>query len=467
MTKTHSLYLFLGIYFAILLGLAPINLLSLDTYYYWEWSRHLALSYYDGSPMIAYFIKLSNMLFGTTLFSLSIIGVVTAALTSGIIYKTARLFLSKEASVVAMLSWLTAPLVTMDILTETTYDTPLTLFWALTLYYTVKFIKTNQTKELYLIGASAGLMMLSKYTSIVLIFALLIFLVSTSYRSVFKSKHFYFAMLIAVLIFSPVLIWNYQHQWQSFIYQLTSHQLSTATNPFYNALRTYLIMFIPSLNFMLLPPLLVGRLNSGDKKELIVKLCWIICITFICFYVYTASKAEIRIFWLAPYLISGSLLFAYCFETLQYRKTAYSIIALYALISICVLVDNTYKHSYTVSKKLTSYNLINDFNTAYPHLPNTILTSGWFEARMLFFLKGHPEVYTLGCDAAENQYAFWSTDVKKKIADKTLKEAVYIDSYDRKSCLKQYFDECQRMPTSAYIQTNKTYTLYAYHCINH
>ncbi len=62
MTKTHSLYLFLGIYFTILLGLAPINLLSLDTYYYWEWSRHLALSYYDGSPMIAYFIKLSNML---------------------------------------------------------------------------------------------------------------------------------------------------------------------------------------------------------------------------------------------------------------------------------------------------------------------------------------------------------------------------------------------------------------------
>ena len=155
--------IYLLIYFSIALLLAPIGILELDSFYYWDWSRHLALSYYDGSPMIAYFIKLSTLLFGDTLFAISFVGIAVAALTSGIIYKTGRLFLNKEASYVAMLLWLLSPLVTQDILYQTTYDTPLTIFWALTVYYLIKYIKYNNVKELYFVGGSVGLMMLSKY----------------------------------------------------------------------------------------------------------------------------------------------------------------------------------------------------------------------------------------------------------------------------------------------------------------
>ena len=161
MRKPYSI--FICLYFTLLLLLAPISLLSFDTYYYWDWSRHLALSYYDGSPMIAYFIKLSTLLFGDTLFALNFVGIACAALTSWIIYKTARLFLRTEASYITLLLWLLSPLVTLDILKQTTYDTPLMLFWALTLYYAIKFIKYNKIKWLYLSGASIGLMMLSKF----------------------------------------------------------------------------------------------------------------------------------------------------------------------------------------------------------------------------------------------------------------------------------------------------------------
>ena len=119
MINTRVTGFLLALYFMVLLGLAPINLLSFDTYYYWEWSRHLALSYYDGSPMIAYLIKLATSAWGHTLFALSLVGILTAALTSWIIYKTARFFLSKEASYIATLSWLFSPLVTLDILKQT------------------------------------------------------------------------------------------------------------------------------------------------------------------------------------------------------------------------------------------------------------------------------------------------------------------------------------------------------------
>lgn len=466
MRNTCSICLSLIFYFAILLCIAPINILSLDTYYYWDWSRHLALSYYDGSPMIAYFIRLSTLLFGHSLFALSFLGIVVTALTSGIIYKTARFFLSREASCIAMLSWLFAPLVTIDLLKQTTYDTPLTLFWALTLYYTVKFIQTNKIKELYFIGASAGLMMLSKYTGIVLILSLLIFLIFSTYRSIFKTKHFYFAISLVIIIFSPVLLWNYQNHWQSFIYQLTTHQLSHAVNPFYNILKTFFTSFVPSLNIMLLPPFLLRSKKLDEKNALIVTLCRIICISFLCFYLYTASKATIRELWLTPYLISSALLFGFCFSTFHYRKLAISLIVLYGVISLCILIDNTSKYNVIKSKKIVFYHLIQQFNLAHPQLPDTVFTSGWFEARMLFFLKNKPAIYTLGCGTAQNQYALWSVDIDKKIVNKTLKNALFIGRYIGVDCLEKYFDQCKKVPTNTYPFRHKEYALNVYKCQN-
>lgn len=466
MINTRTIYFILSLYFIILLGLAPINLLSFDTYYYWEWSRHLALSYYDGSPMIAYFIKLATLLFGNTLFALSLVGIVIAALTSGIIYKTARFFLSKEASCIAMFSWLFSPLVTLDILKQTTYDTPLVLFWAFTLYYTVKFLKTNKISTLYLIGACSGLLMLSKYSGIVLILALLIFLIFSSYRSLFKNKHFYFSLLLALLIFSPVIIWNYQNHWQSFIYQLTTHQLNATVHPLQNVTQTFFKVFLPCLNIMLILPFLNRQDALNIESKLSIKLCRIISITFLCFYLYTASKANIREYWLTPYLISSSLLLGHCFDVFPYRKLAISLISIYCLISLCIIIDNTYKYHITMPRKLISYHLMKQFNADYPQLTHPIFTSGWFAARMLFFLNNHPAIYTLGCGAQQNQYAEWSAKINKKIGDKTLKEAIYIDVYDRFDCLTHHFLQCQRIPTRPYHHQHQEYTLYVYQCSN-
>lgn len=37
--------------------------LANDSYYCWRWSQHLDWSYYDGSPLIAYLIRLCTMVF--------------------------------------------------------------------------------------------------------------------------------------------------------------------------------------------------------------------------------------------------------------------------------------------------------------------------------------------------------------------------------------------------------------------
>ncbi len=472
-------------YFSFLLLLAPFNLLSFDTYYYWEWSRHLDISYYDGSPMIAYFIKLSTLFFGDTLFALSLVGIVSAALTSWLIYKTALFFLSKEASYIAMLLWLFSPLMTIDILKQTTYDTPLALFWALTLYFAVRFIKSNNMKDLYWVGASIGLMMLSKYSGVVLVLSLLIFLLTTPYRYLFKTLHFYLVLLLAMVIFSPVIIWNEQHAWQSFVYQLTTHTLKDSVNPMIRAIKSFFGIFLPSLNFMLITPFLYqlthGRTamqsselsQSSDKfipkvakKAMIIRLCMVICITFLGFYLFTATKATIRAFWLTPYLISCALLGGFCFQAGYLRKSTFLLIAIYGIVSFGILINNTYYYCLITPKKLVYYRMMQQFNASYPLLPKTILTANWSEARVLFFLKNKPYVYTLGCDSLENQYALWSTDIVQKIKNNTLKEAVYIDLYNRVDCAEKYFDQCVRLPLPSASYRKENIAIYAYKCTN-
>ena len=78
-------------YFGLLLLWATITVCHLplhpDEAYYWHWSRHLELSYFDGPPLIAYLIKLFVSLFGVHTWSIKLVSASSfySALTSYII----------------------------------------------------------------------------------------------------------------------------------------------------------------------------------------------------------------------------------------------------------------------------------------------------------------------------------------------------------------------------------------------
>lgn len=486
-------------YFLLLLIFSPTTILTLDSYYYWEWSRHLALSYFDGPPMIAYLIKISTLLFGDTLFALGIVGITITALTSLVIYKTARVFLQQEASFIAMLLWLFSPDVSLDLLKQTTYDLPLTLFWALTVYSAIKYINYNKIRDLYFTAVYIGLMLLSKYSGIVLVLGILIFLLTSRYRFLFKTYHLYLSMLLTVIIFSPVIIWNSQHDWQSFVYQLEVHKIPASINRIGSICKYFFIAFVPALNFFLLVPLwcwyrvfgptafsyppypntppqggegiCFNHLDNRTTQEglrtklqklltkaqtslmaktktalpppqttLILYFCIIICLTFFCFYLYLASKARIRDDWLLQFIITAALLAGYCFEKFKFRKVIFSILGLSIIICFCIAINSNY--NFYPSKKLDYYNSIKNFNLAYPNIKEPIITCAWIEARILFFLKDKPNIYTINCGAGQNQYTFWSKKITEKIKNKTIKQIIYIDITNRISVVAKLFDEC-------------------------
>jgi len=99
-------------------------------------------------------------------------------------------------------------------------EAPLILFSLLTLLTLLKIRHSNRWQDWLWLGAWLGLAALSKYTAIVLVISLiLVMLVERRFYWLSQFKT-WSAVLLTLIMISPVLIWNYQHDWISFNYQL-------------------------------------------------------------------------------------------------------------------------------------------------------------------------------------------------------------------------------------------------------
>ena len=85
-------------------------------------------------------------------------------------------------------------------------------FWTLIAFSIIRFIQTQQNKWLYWFGVAVGLGMMSKYSVAFYTASILAGILLTKHRKIFVNKHFYYASLIALLIFLPNIIWQYNHR---------------------------------------------------------------------------------------------------------------------------------------------------------------------------------------------------------------------------------------------------------------
>lgn len=85
-------------------------------------------------------------------------------------------------------------------------------FWTLIAFSIIRFIQTQQNKWLYWFGVAVGLGMMSKYSVAFYTPSILAGILLTKHRKIFVNKHFYYASLIALLIFLPNIIWQYNHR---------------------------------------------------------------------------------------------------------------------------------------------------------------------------------------------------------------------------------------------------------------
>ena len=213
------LLLFLRFVMAAVMNLSP------QEAYYWNYSIHPDLSYLDHPPMVAWVIRAGTLLLGKSEIGVRIGGVALVVVSTWLISALGRLWFSRRAGLWAALLFQLIPayFIYGVIITP---DAPLICFWLLTIYLLSIAVLKDRPSAWYGAGAALGFAMLSKYTAVFLVPSALLFLIADrAHRKWLLRKEPYLAFFLSLVIFSPVILWNYQHQWVSFAFQFSRQLL--------------------------------------------------------------------------------------------------------------------------------------------------------------------------------------------------------------------------------------------------
>ena len=136
-------------------------------------------------------------------------------------------------------------------------DTAMIPFAVAMLWSLVRLHESSNARWWLAAGLFAGLAMLSKFTVVMLLPAVLAFALVPDWRRRWLfSPYPWAAALIALIVFSPVLIWNYQHDWASFRFQFVR---AVATHPFsFQTVGDYFGLQFGLVGFVMLPVVLSG-----------------------------------------------------------------------------------------------------------------------------------------------------------------------------------------------------------------
>ena len=187
--------------------------------YYWNYAKHLDIGYLDHPPMVAWTIWVSTRLLGDSEFAVRIGAFVWWFVAAGFSFALTKSFFDRSAALFALLLLSIAPFFFMSGFVMTP-DAPLTAFWSGALYFLSRALIDERRQAWWGAGVCIGLGMLSKYTIVLLWPATLMFLlVNRRLRSTLSRPEPYLAVLIAGLLFAPVILWNANHEWVSFAFQ--------------------------------------------------------------------------------------------------------------------------------------------------------------------------------------------------------------------------------------------------------
>jgi 4-amino-4-deoxy-L-arabinose transferase-like glycosyltransferase len=231
--------------------------LRTDEAYYWTWSKESVLSFLDHPPMVAWFVRFGTAIFGDTNFGARFAGLVAMfaaqMLLADLVWRVTR---DLRMAVIAVLM-MEASLYYGLLMTKIAPDVPLVLFVTAMAWALVRLAESGDGRWWLAAGVFAGLAALSKFTVALLIPAVLAFMWVPNWRGRWlRSPYPWAAAVLALLLFTPVLIWNMQHDWASFRFQAVragaSHQWSLRTFGEFIGLQFGLV------GFVLLPVVLTG-----------------------------------------------------------------------------------------------------------------------------------------------------------------------------------------------------------------
>jgi hypothetical protein len=160
-------------------------------------------------------------------------------------------------------------------------------------------------------GVSLGLALGSKYTAVLLPFGVFIALFSQhNLRERLKEPGPYVATIIALIVFSPVILWNARHEWLSFAFQL-QHGFGGASGSILNREAELIagqLGLVSPIVFVLCVIAVVRSLRHGSAH--VHGLLAIVAIVVFAFFMYSATRRRVEANWPAMAYVPAVLLLA-------------------------------------------------------------------------------------------------------------------------------------------------------------
>lgn len=267
--------------FAVIAAIAAFHILKVfltpfdlhgDEAQYWTWSLDPAAGYYSKPPLIAWVLGLTTSLCGHGEVCIRLASPLLHGSTACALFILARMLYGTRTAFWAGVSyitlggiWYSATLITTDV--------PLLFVWSLALVAAWKVLQTRSWDWAIATGLLIGTGFLAKYAMMYFVFGFAIAaLLLPEGRRLIRSPQILLMGLLALAVFSPNIIWNWQNDFPTVAHTVDNAEL-TAEKYNLDSLAKFLGGQLGVMGPILFPALIWGlitlrrRLRTAEALE--------------------------------------------------------------------------------------------------------------------------------------------------------------------------------------------------------
>lgn len=409
----------------------PIDL-SPDEAHYWEWSRRPDFSYYSKGPMIAYLILLGTSLLGDNIVGIRLMAVIFSSLSSILLFKLVMAMnknpehqelYSSRALLSAILLQIIPLFSPFGVIF--TIDPPFVFFWILSLYLFWKAIDEGSFLRWGILGISIGLGLITKYTMAFFLICSFLFLIFSNKRYLLRTPMPYLSLALSSILFSPVIFWNYKHEWVTLKHTAGQAHLSTGLSinfqTFLEFIASQIGVITPLIFFMMFYAIIKIKKEEGIKPAFL----FYFSIPIIAFFILKSLHAKVQANWAMTGYITAIIAFSIFYlksdssikGLFRFKRPKLTIISIALPIFITVLAH--YPSIINLPTKLDPTSRLKgwkdlgeEVTKIYEELPkesHILLFSDRYQvsSELAFYVKGHPRTYCINNGRRMNQYDLW------------------------------------------------------------
>jgi len=376
-------------------------------------SKYLDWGYFDHPPLIALLIKAGYAIFpnelGVRLFPV-LLNVLTLFIIDELTDKKNPLLfycIALSMAVIQVSGFMAVP------------DIPLIFSTALFFLCYRNFIRKNSLTTLFFLGFSMAFLLYSKYHGLLIIF----FTFLSNPKLALKYRA-YLALLIALLLFLPHLIWQYNHNWMSIKYHLFESNVKPYRFSFtVEYLAGQLLLPGPLAGFILLPAALLYKPVNLTERALKFTMAGIYL-----FFLLSTFRGRVEGNWTSPelipvFILSHQFLFSRKKWLLVFSKTVPITILLVLVVRITMVQD-----IFPVKKIKKMYHSWNKWPLEMKKITNglpVVFSNSYQQASKYRFYTGQLTFSLNSYQRRRSNYNFWPLE------DSILGKPVYYLSTDK------------------------------------